>query len=252
MSSGLHIAPDAWQVSTGAQQGRPARQESSSSLPRHVLPCLAAIAEIGRGNRALAALVHLGIEVGANTPFRCVLPHRERPPHAARVVWDSRKKMWKYRCGDPEHPGARWFRLCDVRAALASGRIEWLTESPVDVLWYARLWHEAGLLEGVERVQVHVPASAPGELRAVADGFGLLWALRAAMGFHEPTPFTDRFVPPWCGVPRRKGGVLRNQLVAMGAIRLAGWRRFRGGPRPAGLYVPVVDGEAKGAEWPAP
>jgi hypothetical protein len=229
------------QGSACAAQGSPsARQESSSkSVVADVLPCRTldcSIDEIGRSDHARDALPALGIDAEVGERFRCILPGHDDDPQLSASVWfDPRTNLLKYRCWHHDAYGTpEWLRLCDVRAAVASGKVLFLSKGTA-ALWYLRLWHDAGLVDAVPVDLAALPRDARAELRAVAEGFRLLVGLRALVD-GKPTPFADRLVGPWCGLSRRAAVRAREDLLRLNVIQRVG--ELQSGWRPTPLYAP--------------
>jgi hypothetical protein len=135
-----------------------------------------------------------------------------------------------------EYGTPKWLRLCDVRAARATGQVRWLRD-PEATVWYRRLWFDAGMIEPKPVALPGLPSDATQALIAVAAGFRLLVGLRR-LTHPEPTPFTNRFVGPWCGVSVGAGARARNDLVRLGVIHCVGARPT--GLLPMPLYQPGV------------
>ena len=233
------------QGSTEASQGRPgALQESTSPLTAPELPCIkvpCALDEIGHTHHALRALPVLGITAPVDERFRCVLPgHEDREPSAA-IRWDARARLWKYHDRHHERFGSEaWLRLCDVRAALATGEVRWLKNGE-SALWYLRLWADAGLIEPVHVELPQIAREPSAELLAVAEGFRLLVGLRLLRGDHKPTPFGYRLVGPWCGLSTRTANRALKRLLELRVIEKVGERPTGFGKHMA-LYAPGVVG----------
>lgn len=102
---------------------------------------------------------------------------------------------------------------------------------PAARLWLLRLWHEAG----VAPVAVNVPELQNGPThtaRAVAYGFALLGALRAADDIAAgPMPFAPSFAAAWCRVSEDEA---RRGLIE---LRRAGWLRPTRPSRPGVGYL---------------
>lgn len=218
-----------------AGQGR-TEQGSSSPFGANELPCPTDlprpsgwrtpedIRNIGHTPEAKLALPTLGIHAAVGERFSCVLPGHDSDPGAgASVWWDGRTRLLQYhdwhhsRYGGPE-----WLRLCDVRAALAYGRVRRLT-GPEAARWWLRLWSDAGLIEPLEVLMPPLPEGTPASVGKVADGFALLVGLRwlvEAPG--EPVVFSHRFAAAWSGVALETASKAIRAMLRLGVIHRVG------------------------------
>jgi hypothetical protein len=225
-----------WQGNTGANEGDdlpcPA-PDLSCDAPD--LPCNGleghALRRLGYTELAVAALPVLGITARLHADFPCRLPGHDS--HAAFVVRDDRTGTLRYRCRDlPARAG--WLSLPELRASLAAGKMVRLSNG-LSVVWYLRVWAEAGLCSPLP-VRLPLPPYAAGPLRQVADGFELLCGLRQRAGYRDPTPFASRFIPPWCGVSHGQGTAAFRRLVELGAVSQVG--ELPGRPKPTPVFRP--------------
>jgi hypothetical protein len=244
-TSATQGSSSAWQESASAwQESASAWQESASFLlPGYELPCDTldcAIGEIGRTQHALRALPALGITAKLGERFRCILPgHGPDDARSASIWRDPHTGLYKYRDWHHyQHGSDEWLRLCDVRAALSTGKVRWLRSGEA-ALWYLRLWFEARLIQPVPLELPALPTEANAGLIAVAEGFSLLVGLRRLTGDTKPTPFAYRFIGPWCGLPERSASRALRELVRGGVIACVG-ELPNGGMRPTLLYEPGV------------
>jgi hypothetical protein len=143
---------------------------------------------------ARARVRALGITAPLGDRFACVLPGhddtgRVHPPRTAG-------RQWRYQCERAT------LGLAEVRAAIGYGRVRGRISGIEAALWWARLDHEAGLLQA-RAVLIALDSAVPDATRRVALGLQLYLGLRdpAKLGGEQSFTWARPFVMAWCGEP---------------------------------------------------
>lgn len=205
-------------------------QTTAVRVPLSVVP----INRLGSDYQAAtAAAVLLGgdrLEEG----FPCPLPNHQG---SAAVYFDEHPnaRIHKLRCECPGISGRdRYLSLGD---AYARHRGMPRARGLHVVVWYRRLWYDAGLLRGVRPWPLPPLAESAGQdLVRLREGFGLLFALRWLDVVREPVTMAGSFAHAWSAVPADAVPELRKTLVRAKVLKRAGTARAGGGQ--TSTYLP--------------
>jgi len=163
------------------------------------------------------ALPVLGISAPLGKAFHCVIPGHDDKSPSASLYKDSLTGAWKYR--DWHHAGKyEWLMLADVRAAQSAGRVVELGPSSA-LLWYRRLFWEAGVLKIADIQKVPLLHNARPTIRLVAEGFALLLAIKNIGNEEISSPYSAEFAAAWCGVTFDQARYSIRELKKMDVLR---------------------------------
>lgn len=158
--------------------------------------------------------------------------------HPASVEVDPRTGAWSFCCWRrPTNPYRRGFGR--LRAEL-SGRPDTTPSAAEQVVWYRRLFYEAGALGELPALRAAPPAQPAPKETATFEGFLLLLRLWALSNPGEPVMFSRRFAAVWCGISESAAQRATAALLREGVIERVD--AVRGHRRATPRYRPVMDG----------